>query len=84
MAAKLSAPVDVQIELTQACNWLCRHCYNYWRSAGATTKPGRHLSCEDLSRIVQELTTNQVPSITDHWRRAVFTTRRSFHAAGSG
>ncbi len=63
MAAKLSAPVDVQIELTQACNWRCRHCYNYWRPAG-TTKPSRHLSCEDLSRIVQELTTNQVPSIT--------------------
>jgi len=64
MAAKLSAPVDVQIELTQACNWRCRHCYNYWRSAGATTKPGRHLSCDDLFRIVQELITNRVPSIT--------------------
>ncbi|KKT57253.1 MAG: Radical SAM domain-containing protein [Candidatus Giovannonibacteria bacterium GW2011_GWC2_44_9] len=64
MAAKLNAPVDAQIELTQACNWRCRHCYNYWRSAGTTTKPGRHLSCENLFRIVQELVTNQVPSIT--------------------
>jgi len=64
MAVKLSAPVDVQIELTQACNWRCRHCYNYWRPGGTTTKPGQHLSCDDLFRIVQELTTNRVPSIT--------------------
>ncbi|KKS95373.1 hypothetical protein A3B05_00645 [Candidatus Giovannonibacteria bacterium RIFCSPLOWO2_01_FULL_43_160] len=64
MAAKLSAPVDVQIELTQACNWRCRHCYNYWRSTETATEPGRHLSCDDIFRIVQELTTNQVPSIT--------------------
>src|SRR3989339_1793124 len=64
MAAKLSAPVDVQIELTQACNWRCRHCYNYWRSTETATEPGRHLSCDDIFRNVQELTTNQVPSIT--------------------
>lgn len=64
MATKLGAPVDVQIELTQACNWRCRHCYNYWRSAETTTKPSRHLSCEDISRIVRELAINQVPSIT--------------------
>lgn len=64
MAAKLSAPVDVQIELTQACNWRCRHCYNYWRSPGATTRSSQHLSCNDLVRVVQELTTNRVPSIT--------------------
>jgi len=64
MASKLSAPVDAQIELTQACNWRCRHCYNYWRSAETITKPGQHLSREDLFRIMQELTINEVPSIT--------------------
>lgn len=64
MAAKLSAPVDVQIELTQACNWRCRHCYNYWRSPGATTKPSQHLFYNDLLRIVKELTANRVPSVT--------------------
>lgn len=64
MATKLSAPVDVQIELTQDCNWRCRHCYNYWRSDRATTKTSKHLSCDDLLRIVQELTANRIPSIT--------------------
>ena len=64
MAAKLSAPVDVQIELTQACNWRCRHCYNYWRQQGATVKPSQHLSHDELLCIVRELVTNQVPSIT--------------------
>lgn len=64
MAAKLGMPVDVQIELTQACNWRCRHCYNYWHSAETTTKPSRHLSCDDISHIVRELAINQVPSIT--------------------
>ncbi len=64
MATKLGAPVDVQIELTQACNWRCRHCYNYWRSSGRAVGSSRHLSKEDLLRIVQELSTNCVPSIT--------------------
>ena len=64
MAAKLGAPVDVQIELTQACNWRCRHCYNYWRPQGATTNPGQHLSHDKLLRIVDELAMNQIPSIT--------------------
>jgi MoaA/NifB/PqqE/SkfB family radical SAM enzyme len=26
----LSAPIDVQLELTEACNNRCLHCYNYW------------------------------------------------------
>jgi len=64
MAAKLSAPVDVQIELTQACNWQCRHCYNYWRPHNTTTKPSQHLSRDKLLCVVKELVANQVPSIT--------------------
>lgn len=64
MAAKLRAPVDVQIELTQACNWRCCHCYNYWRLFGAAIKPNQHISRDGLRHIVQELVINQVPSIT--------------------
>lgn len=64
MAAKLSAPVDVQIELTQACNWRCRHCYNYWRPDGVAARQSQRLSHDQLLRIVGELAANQVPSIT--------------------
>lgn len=64
MAAKLSAPVDVQIELTRACNWRCRHCYNYWRPYGITAKPNQYLSRDRLLHIVGELAANQIPSIT--------------------
>lgn len=64
MVAILCAPVDVQIELTQACNWRCCHCYNYWRSVGAVTHRNKHLSRNQLRRIVDELSANQVPSVT--------------------
>lgn len=28
---RLKSPLTVQIELTEACNNACYHCYNYWR-----------------------------------------------------
>lgn len=64
MAAKLIAPVDVQIEMTEACNWRCHHCYNYWRGTGAANKSSRHISHDGILHIVQELVKNRVPSIT--------------------
>lgn len=61
MVTELFAPVDVQIELTQSCNWRCRHCYNFWRPQESRF---RSLSKDQIEHIVQELKSNQVPSIT--------------------
>lgn len=27
----LSAPITTQVEVTETCNLLCSHCYNFWR-----------------------------------------------------
>ncbi len=64
MPANLCAPVDVQIELTQACNWKCHHCYNHWRTLGEAHNPTNHLSNEQLQKIVDELIANKIPSTT--------------------
>lgn len=34
MYTQLSAPINVQWELTSLCNHKCVHCYNFWRDAG--------------------------------------------------
>ncbi|MBW3003914.1 radical SAM protein [Candidatus Woesearchaeota archaeon] len=31
---KLKSPIAVQLEVTNNCNNLCKHCYNYWRYDG--------------------------------------------------
>jgi radical SAM protein with 4Fe4S-binding SPASM domain len=62
MTLELKAPIDVQIELTQECNQLCQHCYNFWREA--THNERERLSLEEIGKIVSILEANQVPSIT--------------------
>ncbi len=49
---RLSAPVDIQLELTEACNQKCLHCYNYWRYLDCP----RHeeLSLADFSAILDQ------------------------------
>ncbi len=32
-----SAPTAVNLEITDACNLKCRHCYNFWREEGSAT-----------------------------------------------
>lgn len=57
MYRTLSAPLNVQVELTQRCNEVCRHCYNYFRHE---SDPWYTLSFSDIDRIVGEFSENQV------------------------
>ncbi len=65
MTNELSAPIDVQIEITQNCNQNCRHCYNFWRQVdGKRLIRGRSLGKKKLEKIIQELVANKIPSVT--------------------
>lgn len=59
---RLSAPLDVQIELTEKCNQKCFHCYNYWRYSEEIGK--NELSAQDFLLIVKKLVTAGINSVT--------------------
>lgn len=59
---RLSAPLDVQIELTEKCNQKCFHCYNYWRYSEEIGK--NELSIQDFLIVVKKLVTAGINSIT--------------------
>lgn len=63
-ALELKAPVQVQVELTEGCNQNCLHCYNYWRPLSTYKPETKYLSVEDIRRIVGELRSNEVISVT--------------------
>lgn len=49
----LSSPVMMNLEITDACNIKCRHCYNFWRedSTSATNK----LNKEKIDHLIEEI-----------------------------
>lgn len=59
---RLSAPLDVQIELTEKCNQKCFHCYNYWRYSEEIGK--NELSIQDFLIVVKKLVTAGINSVT--------------------
>ena len=59
---RLSGPIDVQLELTEKCNFKCRHCYNYWRYGEKSRE--RELSTAHFLRIIRTLKNYGVSVIT--------------------
>lgn len=53
----LSAPITAHIEITEACDERCRHCYNFCR--GESFKP-QSISWENLDNTISELIKNKV------------------------
>lgn len=64
----LSAPLDVQVEVTTLCNEACVHCYNFWRGEQFREQvanfPQKTLQKDQLSHIIAGLIQDQVFSIT--------------------
>lgn len=60
---RLHSPLDVQIELTEACNQTCRHCYNYWRQ-GNTQEAHGELARDSFINILRQIHSAKVGTIT--------------------
>ncbi len=53
----LSAPITVHVEITDACNECCKHCYNFNRSE---KKKASVISKENLNYLIDEFVNNKV------------------------
>lgn len=64
----LSAPLDVQVEITTLCNEACLHCYNFWRGEQFrerfTDFSDKSLRKDQIPHIITELIRNQVFGVT--------------------
>ncbi len=60
MYKSLSAPLVVQIELTELCPNSCIHCYNYWRHEEHSVKQFAQLTLAQIQRVMDELERTKV------------------------
>lgn len=61
VADRLSAPCQVNLEITTACNHRCRYCYNFWRH-DPSTKISK-MSMKDCDTIIDDLIKNKVMNV---------------------
>lgn len=59
----LRGPVSVQLEITEACNLDCVHCYNHWRDKSQSTSL-HHLDEIGLKTIIDSITKVGASSVT--------------------
>lgn len=64
MIKKICAPVGVQVELTEQCNFHCFYCYNFWEESKKTSKVGLKLSLDNVRLIMQQIFLNKIPVVT--------------------
>ncbi|MCG2685874.1 radical SAM protein, partial [Candidatus Parcubacteria bacterium] len=62
MYKMLSAPISVQVEVTEHCNNRCLHCYNFWRTKD--TAALRTLTVDQMVHVVEELADAEVFDLT--------------------
>jgi MoaA/NifB/PqqE/SkfB family radical SAM enzyme len=58
----LSSPLMFKLELTEACNQICRHCYNYWRQE--RKPPSGELATEQFLNIARQIHSAKVGGVT--------------------
>lgn len=64
MFLNLSAPISLQWELTDWCNYLCNHCYNYWRSKGRGSLKVSPELLQVYEKTTEEVLSNRIFEIT--------------------
>ena len=53
----IESPISVHVEITEACNEKCKHCYNFYRDSDYIPKT---ISMENIEKTVNELVKNNV------------------------
>lgn len=59
---KIEFPFSIEIEITKACNWDCKFCYNIWKYTSEQI-PQIHMCIQDYKMIIDECVNNRALGI---------------------